>query len=160
MNRPPAVSMLFFLAVPVVLASMWFSVRELEAPLNSHREPAPSASREDRIRTFANSWPQEPDYAPLFNALDPALDVSDTAPSAFDPTDDYFGLPRQGEYELVYGYCSACHSLRIVMQQHATRTRWVELLAWMQEKQGMAEPPPEDKAAIVDYLAAHFGAEN
>ena len=80
-----------------------------------------SASSQSRIRQFAEgNWPKEPDFAPVFNVLDPSFDIAETKASAFDPNDDYYGLPRSEGHEEVFAYCSGCHSLRIVMQQHAT----------------------------------------
>ncbi|HET6922573.1 MAG TPA: c-type cytochrome [Anaeromyxobacteraceae bacterium] len=54
--------------------------------------------------------------------------------------------------------CAACHSLAIVKQQRLSRARWDKLLDWMVESQGMAAPAAEQRALILDYLAAHFGA--
>ncbi|HSN93364.1 MAG TPA: hypothetical protein VLS93_19190, partial [Anaeromyxobacteraceae bacterium] len=53
--------------------------------------------------------------------------------------------------------CGACHSLAIVKQQRLSRARWDRLLDWMVEEQGMAAQPPDRRALILDYLAAHFG---
>jgi cytochrome c len=53
--------------------------------------------------------------------------------------------------------CSACHSLAIVKQQRLSRARWDKLLDWMVAEQGMAAPPPEQRALILDYLEANFG---
>jgi len=173
MDRPPIVSLLFFLLAAGIIAAMFNAAREVparetaaaEAPARETSPPsAPRSSpplphaRAERIRQFAERWPTNPDYAPAFNALDPAIDIGSAADSRFDPGDDYFGLPRADGYELVFGYCRSCHSLRIVMQQHATRERWEELLDWMVEKQGMAEPPAQDRAALLEYLSVNFGA--
>ena len=54
--------------------------------------------------------------------------------------------------------CGACHSLAIVKQQRLSRARWDRLLDWMVEEQGMAAQSPDQRALILDYLAAHFGA--
>lgn len=162
-DRPPTVSVLFFLAALAVLIAMWVAAHRRETPTSARavrnaEAAAPASTREDRVRRFAENWPREPDFALVFNALDPSFDIVETAAIRFDPADDYFGLPRSEGYYLVYGYCGACHSLRIVMQQHATRERWVELLQWMHDKQGMPEPAPGEKAVLIDYLAGHFGA--
>lgn len=98
-----------------------------------------------------------PDFSWKFNALDPGLPELVSERALFDPADDYWGLPREDGYDLVAGYCSACHSLRIVMQQQASRARWDELLTWMVEKQGMAEPPVSDREAMISYLSGSFG---
>jgi hypothetical protein len=59
---------------------------------------------------------------------------------------------------LVDQNCTACHSIRIVMQQHATEERWDHLLTWMVEEQGMWEMPEEERATVLAYLTEHFGA--
>ena len=66
-------------------------------------------------------------------------------------------LRRSEGVETVAAYCSACHTLQIVMQQRQTRDGWDYLLTWMAEKQGMAEPPPDMRAEILDYLSREFG---
>lgn len=53
--------------------------------------------------------------------------------------------------------CGACHSLAIVKQQSLSRDTWSELLDWMVKEQGMAEPTPEQRALVLDYLGTHFG---
>lgn len=73
--------------------------------------------------------------------------------------DELGGLPPAPGQEIVYYTCNACHSIRLVSQQRLSRQRWDELLGWMVEEQGMAEPAPEDRALILDYLSAHFGTD-
>jgi len=75
--------------------------------------------------------------------------------------DDPFGADwPAGPGREVTGYtCNACHSLAIVKQQGLSRETWDELLDWMVEEQGMAEPPADQRALMLDYLAAHFGIE-
>ena len=161
--------MLFFLAPLAVIAAMINENRApQEIPPVADQVGAAAAeqgqtlpeTRAERVSFFAAGWAASPDFAPAFNALDPSFDIAAATASAFDPADDYFGLPREGAYELVYGFCGSCHSLRIVMQQRATSARWDELLEWMVEKQGMAEPAPEDRSAMLAYLAKHFGSSD
>ncbi|MEM7327599.1 MAG: hypothetical protein AAF437_02595 [Pseudomonadota bacterium] len=115
--------------------------------------------RQDRILQAAESWPQEPDFTVSFVALHPLgkEQVSDQARAQFDPNDDYWGLPRTGEYEFVAAYCAGCHSMEIVMQQRATRERWSYMLTWMTEKQGMVALERDDRDLFLDYLVEHFG---
>lgn len=73
--------------------------------------------------------------------------------------DDFGGLPEGPGREEVFYNCGACHSLRTVTNQRLQRWRWDQLLTWMVEEQGMAEPDPETRAAILEYLVAQFGVE-
>ena len=66
--------------------------------------------------------------------------------------------PGQG-VELVRVNCGVCHSLRTVTQTRATRAGWESLLRWMQSTQNLWAFPPEREAAILDYLAEHYGPE-
>lgn len=125
-------------------------------------EPAQPSDPEQHARIMAlmEAWPTEPNFHDGFYALAPMLSNAPSGATSikFDPQDEYWGLPREPGYEEVEGYCSACHSLEIVMQQHVPPERWVELLVWMQEKQGMPEPTSEDYILILNYLQANFGA--
>lgn len=111
-----------------------------------------------RVASFAQNWAKSPSYDKGFNALDPSYKIASISDSLFDPSDEYWGLPRdeKGSFELVEAYCTACHSLSIVMQQRATPERWEELLVWMEEKQGMAKLPKEDESSVLEYISAHF----
>ncbi len=163
MQRPPHISVLFFLAAGAVIIAMFWSANRSARPASPEIEkgaPLLTETRDDRIRRLSKDWGAEPDFSPTFNALDPSFDLTEENVSAFDPNDDYFGLPRTEGYDLVYGLCGACHSLRIVMQQHATRDRWAELLLWMTEKQGMPALSPDDTMLVTDYLAENFGSPN
>ncbi len=154
--RPPAVSLYFFAAALAILAYGYFVSREA-APvedLGSVKATPVAAAAERSTATNDNVFP---DFAWRFNALDPGIVTASATAAAFDPADDYWGLPRDDGVDLVAGYCAACHSLRIVMQQRASETRWRELMVWMIEKQGMAEPPDDDLEAIIHYLSNNFG---
>lgn len=78
---------------------------------------------------------------------------------AWAQEDAYGGLPAGEGRDLVYGTCTACHSTAIIRQQGMTRTAWDRTLTWMVEKQGMPDPPPDMRAAILDYLSEQFPAE-
>ncbi|MDX1424050.1 MAG: hypothetical protein R3322_12985 [Kiloniellales bacterium] len=74
--------------------------------------------------------------------------------------EDWQGLPPgPGREEVFYG-CQACHSLRIVVQQGLSRSRWDKTLTWMVEEQGMPEPDKDERALILDYLAEHYGPDS
>ncbi len=67
-------------------------------------------------------------------------------------------LPDGEGRDEVEAYCSACHSLQIVVQQKGlTRDRWKDLLEWMVEEQGMSELDEEDYKLVLDYLTKYLG---
>jgi hypothetical protein len=43
------------------------------------------------------------------------------------------------------------------MQQRASETRWRELMQWMVDKQGMADPPADDRETMIAYLSETYG---
>ena len=100
-------------------------------------------------------------YAPAYSALDPNVSLTTAAiKTTFDPSDEYWGLPRAEGVDEVAAYCAACHSLQIVMQQRQTEEGWNYLLLWMVEKQGMAPMPEDTRATILNYLTTNFGAQD
>jgi hypothetical protein len=114
-------------------------------------------SNSEKFITMADAWSGEIDFSPAYAALSPHADSTKVDPaSAFDPADDYWGLPRTQGFETVAAYCSACHSLQIVMAQRQSREGWDYLLHWMVEKQGMAPPAPDTREEILDYLSTAF----
>ena len=52
--------------------------------------------------------------------------------------------------------CAACHSGRLVSQQGMTRAQWDETLDVMTERHKMPVLEGEERALILDYLAASF----
>lgn len=73
--------------------------------------------------------------------------------------DEYEGLPPGEGRDEVFGYCSACHSIRLVTQQGLSRTVWDEVLVYMVEEHEMPELEPEDRKPILDYLAHFYGPD-
>jgi hypothetical protein len=115
--------------------------------------------RTARTKAMAESYAASISFKDQYNALDPRLKRSGvTRGSSFDANDDYWGLPRTEGYEEVAAYCSACHSLAIVMQQHVTPERWEYLLKWMVEKQGMPALDPNEHALVKAYLIKNFSS--
>lgn len=150
--RPPSVSLFFFFFAIAFIIYGAISVRQQAGLNDSALDHASPVAAESAAIDLAL-----PDFTWRFNALDPGLISAASASVMFDPADDYWGLPRTDGVELIAGYCAACHSLRIVIQQSASEARWRELMAWMVEKQGMARPPDDDFELIIAYLSAHFG---
>lgn len=62
-------------------------------------------------------------------------------------------------WTLVYANCSACHSLRLVVQQRGDRATWQRLIRWMQETQNLWEFEPSVETRILDYLAKNYPPE-
>mgnify|MGYP000362660864 CR=1 FL=1 len=151
--------MLLRLAVAAALALLIIGLTKLFTPNGGALATAvQSASIRNPASAMAGAWNGEINYAPAYAALDPLTALASAeATSLFDPQDDYWGLPRANGYEEVAAYCTACHSLRIVMQQRQPREGWDYLLNWMVEKQGMAPPPADDRALLLDYLSQEFG---
>ena len=52
--------------------------------------------------------------------------------------------------------CAACHSGRLVSQQGMTRAQWDETLDVMTERHKMPKLEGDERALILDYLAAAF----
>ena len=118
-----------------------------------------SSEQIERVRVMADQWTGAPQFVDRYNALEVRLIDLEQSTTVSIERDDLWGLPvdPNGAYEKVGIYCGGCHSLDIVVQQHASRRRWEELPVWMQEKQGMPPLQPSDETAILDYLAAEFG---
>jgi hypothetical protein len=69
------------------------------------------------------------------------------------------GLPPDKGRDEVAAYCSACHSLRLVVQQGLSRSSWDELMDWMVEEQSMEPLEPDERALVLDYLSKHISIE-
>jgi mono/diheme cytochrome c family protein len=52
--------------------------------------------------------------------------------------------------------CAACHSGRIVSQQGMSRAQWDETLDVMTERHKMPTRDGDERALVLDYLAAAF----
>lgn len=152
--KAPAPTLWFFAAALIFIA---YGVFETRDTATDRGRDEPIAEQADVTSPALASATGAPNFAWTFNALDPGREVSgDTSAVAFDPMDTNWGLPPGDGQELVAAWCAACHSMRIVMQQRASKERWDALLIWMVEKQGMAEMPPEDREAVLSYLSENF----
>jgi len=85
------------------------------------------------------------------------IGLGGTLPAAAQ--DDYEALPEGENKDLVYGVCSGCHSMNLVMQQGMTRKKWDKTLDWMYEQQGMPPLDAKTESQVLDYLAQHFNVE-
>ncbi len=61
----------------------------------------------------------------------------------------------EGRQEVVET-CSACHSLRLVVQQRLSQEVWDETLDWMVAEQGMPALEPLARRRILNYLSTHL----
>ncbi len=163
MRSPPGISLLFFASAVAFVgwgaAERKISRQDISASVSEKGATTTPNTRAEKIAEFVQNWDPEPQYDFAFNALDPQFEIAVSTESLFDPSDDYWGLPRDAGYELVSTYCGACHSLSIVMQQKATAGRWDEILDWMVETQGMARLNDDDRKQVHDYLSAHFSSQ-
>ena len=87
----------------------------------------------------------------------PAPPAGETSDVPLNP--DYEDLPDTPGVEEVYYLCTGCHSTAIIKQQRIPDAQWDYLWTWMIETQGMAEPDPETKELMLDYLKLHFSSE-
>ncbi|MEJ2491769.1 MAG: hypothetical protein P8Y84_09160 [Desulfuromonadales bacterium] len=67
------------------------------------------------------------------------------------------GLTIAPGFEQVKKTCTVCHSPMLITQNKADRDGWLEMIRWMQEKQGLWELEPDVENAILDYLAENYG---
>jgi cytochrome c len=88
-----------------------------------------------------------------------ALLMLSTSP-ADAQNDEYDGLPPGEGRDLVYAYCGACHSNKLVAQQGLNRERWDKLLVWMVEEQGMYPIEEPERTQVLDYLATYLGEDH
>lgn len=67
------------------------------------------------------------------------------------------GLIVAPGFDEVKKTCTVCHSPMLITQNKADRDGWLEMIRWMQEKQGLWQLEPGLENAILDYLAANYG---
>ncbi|MBT5073797.1 MAG: hypothetical protein HOM63_08745 [Kordiimonadaceae bacterium] len=77
-----------------------------------------------------------------------------------DEDPDMALLPIGEGREEVFYLCSACHSIKTVVQQRLSRDTWDYTLDYMVAEQGMPELEEEERAQILDYLATYVSPEN
>jgi len=71
-------------------------------------------------------------------------------------TDPATGLKITGDWELVRGNCTACHSAKLITQQRGTEQQWLTMIRWMQAKQGLWTFDPDTENRIITYLAENY----
>ncbi len=65
-------------------------------------------------------------------------------------------LPAGKGQEETFYLCAACHGTALIKAQGMTRDMWDSTFQLMVEKHAMANPDPDDRALILDYLATNF----
>lgn len=68
------------------------------------------------------------------------------------------GLVVEGDFEIVKGYCSACHSTKLITQSGKTRAGWIESIRWMQKNHGLWDLGATEPG-VLDYLAKNYGVK-
>jgi hypothetical protein len=68
------------------------------------------------------------------------------------------GLIYAEGFDIVRGTCTACHSAKLVTQNRATREGWIEMIRWMQAKQGLWDLG-DNEPIILNYLAANYAPQ-
>ena len=67
------------------------------------------------------------------------------------------GLIIATGFEQVKKTCTVCHSAMLITQNKADRDGWLEMIRWMQAKQGLWQLDADTENAILDYLATNYG---
>ncbi len=73
--------------------------------------------------------------------------------------DPVTGLKMTGDWELVRGNCTACHSAKLVTQQRGTDQQWLTMIRWMQEKQNLWQFDPNTESRIIAYLSENYAPD-
>jgi cytochrome c len=81
------------------------------------------------------------------------------ADAAYEPSDEWQGLPPGDGRETLCLNCIACHSTAVIQQQRLNRRVWNDVLQRMLEDMGWSAPSDDDYALILDYLVEHFGQD-
>jgi cytochrome c1 len=69
--------------------------------------------------------------------------------------DPISGFVIKPGFEMVRAHCTACHSGKLVTQNHMSRERWLSTIRWMQKTQNLWPLPQEEQ--ILDYLSTNYG---
>jgi len=90
-----------------------------------------------------------------------APENTDSAPAkavvAAEPEiDPVTGFKMTGDWELVRGNCTACHSSKLITQQRGTAQQWLTMIRWMQKKQNLWQFDPGTESRIITYLSDNY----
>lgn len=91
-----------------------------------------------------------PEEAPVTPAV--AAGTAAAEP-ALDPLT---GLKMTGDWRVVQGACTPCHSAKLITQQRGTAQQWLTMIRWMQKKQNLWQFEPDTEDRIIAYLAENY----
>jgi hypothetical protein len=103
------------------------------------------------------NWPRRMMLLAVCAVVSGLTNAADVTPSAskngeIDPSSGFIIKPG---FEMVRAHCTACHSAKLVTQNHMSRERWLSTIRWMQKTQNLWPLPQEEE--ILDYLSANYG---
>ena len=81
---------------------------------------------------------------------------SEAAVAAEPALDPVTGFKMTGDWELVRGNCTACHSAKLITQQRGSAQQWLTMIRWMQKKQNLWQFDPDTENRIITYLADNY----
>ena len=70
--------------------------------------------------------------------------------------DPFTGFKMSGDWELVRNNCIACHSTKLITQQHGSASQWLDIIRWMQAKQNLWQFDTDTEEKIIAYLAENY----
>ena len=70
--------------------------------------------------------------------------------------DGQSGMIIDDNWQVVKAHCTVCHSARQVTQQRGSRETWLNLIRWMQDKQGLWQFDSATENGILDYLEKNY----
>ncbi len=142
------------LSAALAVAAGVFAFFFLESGERADGIPLESAERLARIEAMAKSGPKSPDYASVFDPLDPDR-AAESAP-VLAPSDGLAEVSDDETRSYVEAVCGGCHSFNLVAQQRLTRPQWDAMLALMVKDHGMPELPAKDRQNVASYLASTY----
>lgn len=71
--------------------------------------------------------------------------------------DSFTGLIKSKGWETVRNNCIACHSMKLIIQNHGTRNRWLAMIEWMQATQGLQQFDADMQEVMLSYLSENYG---
>ncbi|MBT8088997.1 MAG: hypothetical protein KJO01_02185 [Gammaproteobacteria bacterium] len=89
-------------------------------------------------------------------ATDATAGVPEPAVAAEAAIDPVTGFKMTGDWELVRGNCTGCHSAKLVTQQRGTAQQWLTMIRWMQKTQNLWQFDPGTEERIIAYLAENY----